>query len=125
MYSPTRDKDRRNYFQLAKSKKALEQRRKRSGHAIGFSFLCAELQIAIFKWISIETIASLIQSGHAGARDVFGVRERTIFLGMIKERYPWADSLFASLDTVLRWLIEEREGRDNRNMTDKYEKLGR
>ena len=51
---------------------------------IGFSFLCAELQTAIFKLMSIETIASLIQSGHAGARDVSGVHERTIFLGMIK-----------------------------------------
>ena len=102
MYSPTRDKDRRNYFQLAKSKKALEQRRKRSGHAIGFSFLCAELQIAIFKWISIETIASLVQSGHAEAQYVFSVHERTIFLDMIKERYPWADSLFVLLNTALK-----------------------
>jgi len=76
--------------------------------------------------MSIETIASLIQSGHAETRDIFGVHERTIFLGMIKERYPWADSLFAPLDTVLRWLVEEREGRDNRDMTDEeYKKLAR
>jgi hypothetical protein len=74
--------------------------------------------------MSIQTIASLIQSGHAEARDVFGVRERTIFPGMIKERYPWADSLFAPLGTVLRWLVGEMEGRDNRDMTDEvYEKL--
>ena len=63
--------------------------------------------------MSIETIANLIQSGNAGARDVSGVHERTIFLGMIKERYLWADSHFAPFDTVLRWLIEEREGGDN------------
>lgn len=73
--------------------------------------------------MSIETIASLIQSGHAEAQDVFGFHERTIFLGMIKERYPWADSLSVPLDTVLRWLAEEREERDNRDMTDReYEK---
>ena len=76
--------------------------------------------------MSIETIAGLIQSGHAEAWDVFGVHERTIFLDMIKERYPWAESLFTPLDTVLRWLVEEREGRDNRDMTDgEYEKLAR
>ena len=76
--------------------------------------------------MSIETIASLIQSGHAGARDVSGVHERTIFLVMIKERYLWADSHFAPVDTVLRWLIEEREGGDNSDMTDEeYEKLAR
>lgn len=45
---------------------------------------------------------------------------------MIKERYPWTDSLFAPLDTVLRWLVKEREGRDDRDMTDEeYEKLAR
>ncbi|OCL03236.1 hypothetical protein AOQ84DRAFT_156444 [Glonium stellatum] len=85
--------------------------------------LCAELQIAIFKWMTIETIASLIQSGHTQALDVFIIHERSIFLGMIKERYPWADSLFAPLDTVLRWLATEKEGRENHEMTDEeYEK---
>lgn len=48
MYSPVRDgEDRHNHFQLAKSKKALEQRR---GPDMRLnSLLCAELQTAIFK----------------------------------------------------------------------------